>query len=220
MFAAGYRAALPGSWRLVGVLSVLTALIAGLLAWAQPPTYRAQLRLIVSFHGAAGGPPGAVPGDSDTARRLSESRVRSYTRGATSAAVLRAVIRSLRLSRSAGDLAAEIDAWTPLDTTYIDISVRDDNAERALRIGNAIAAELIRLAEAEKPPPPPVPVLSIAVAAPPSVPDGPARPFWPGYAAGGAVAGFAMGLGLALLWTARRRLSAQGSDAHAIGSGQ
>jgi polysaccharide biosynthesis transport protein len=206
MSAAGYRAALRGNWRLLAALSVLTALVAGLLAWAQQPAYRAQLQLLVSFRGAAAGPPGAVPGDSDTARRLSESRVRSYTQKATSAAVLRAVIRNLRLSRPADDLAAEIDAWTPLDTTYIDISVRDDNAERAVRIGNAVAAELIRLADEEKPPPPPVPVLSIAVAAPPSVQDGPTRPFWPGYAAGGAVAGFAVGLGLAVLWIARRRL--------------
>lgn len=219
MFAATYGIALRRYWRLVVLASALTGLLAGLFAGIQPASYQARLRLLASFGGVATWPSGAVPGDSDAARRLSESRVRSYTQKATSTAVLHAVINDLRLSRSTADLAGDISAWTPLDTTFINISVRDSNAQRAVQIGNAIATELIHLADTEKTPPN-VPVLDLTLATAPSVPDGAVRPFWPGYAIGGALAGFAAGLGLAMLWAARRRIGAHGSEAHAIGSSQ
>jgi hypothetical protein len=197
-------------------------LLLGLVAWWQPSVYQSDLRLLVSFRAATdqgAGPPGMVTADSDAARRLTESRVRSYTQKAASPAVTRAVVAALRLPESPDEIGAEIAASTPLDTTYIDISVRDRNRRRAVLIGNAVAAELIRLANAEKPPPAPAAPLGISIAVPPSVPDRPVPRFWPGYVAGGLAGGFAIGVGLATLRIERNAGLSAGNRRRTIAQG-
>jgi capsular polysaccharide biosynthesis protein len=203
MLFTRYGDALRRHWHLAAVLSALGALLLGFVAWRQPPLYRADLRLLVTFGAQTdpvGSPPGAVTADTDAGRRLMASRVRGYTQKAGSRAVLRAVIVSLRLPYRPDDLAGRVLASTPLDTRFIDISVLDADPRRAVAVGDAIAAELGGIATAETSAAPSAPLM-ISVDRPPTVLAGPIRRPWPAYALGGLLGGFVMGVGFATLRT-------------------
>ncbi|WP_433215067.1 hypothetical protein ACQP00_05180 [Dactylosporangium sp. CS-047395] len=214
-------------WRSVAAFAVLGTAATGLLAAARTPEFHAHLQLIVTFTpvrpsaqamlapaiAAEAGP--TVDATSAVAighafgadERLIESRVRGYAQKATSTAITGQVSRALALGWSPDELGAHIAAWSPLNTTLIDIEVRDADRGRAARIADAIGEALVEAAKAEPlPPNDPAPLrLELAARQAAIVPVEPEPVPWRPYLAGGALAGLAIGTGLAMQRALLRR---------------
>jgi hypothetical protein len=205
--------------------------VTGLGAAGRSPEFGSHLQLMASFStvhrlpyagmapadegkAAAGAAPAVEPTSAvevghalGTDERLIESRVRSFAQKATSVAVTADVRRALRLPYSADELGSHIAAWSPLNTTIIDIEVRDTDRARAASIGTAVGAALVTLAEQEKLPEDEAAPLKISLtvrqaASTPATAD--SAP-WPAYLAGGALGGLLLGLGLAVQRVLLRR---------------
>ena len=70
--------------------------------------------------------------------------VKSYPELITSRLVLIPVIEEVGLSDSTTELAEHITAEVPMDTTWVDVTVRDTDPGRAARTATAVADEFVR----------------------------------------------------------------------------
>jgi capsular polysaccharide biosynthesis protein len=197
MYIVRYAQAGRRHWRIVVVSMILWVLLLSVVAFCDHPLYQADLRLLASI-GAPTLPEGAVVADTEADRQLVESRVRAYTQTATSRAVLQAVVTKLHLGDKPDELAGNVSASTPLDTTFIDVSVLDPDPRRAVLLDDAIGAELIRIAETRVATARVTP-LTISVDRPASVSTDPVPRFWLTYLGGGLLGGLSMGIGFATL---------------------
>ncbi|GAA0731771.1 hypothetical protein Drose_00580 [Dactylosporangium roseum] len=161
-------------WRSVTVLFVLGASLIGLAAAQREPEFRSHVQLMARFTKVArvsiarispATPPQSPANPTPTLdltsavsvakllgvdERLIESRVRTYAQKTTGVGIPAAVRNSLRLPYSADEVRSRIAASSPLNTTLIDIVVRDTDRTRAVAVSAAVAAELIKLADEEK----------------------------------------------------------------------
>lgn len=215
-------------WRSVAVLVVLGTSATGLGAAGRPPQFRSHLQLVATFtkvHRAPVARLAAARPDVDAApapdptsavavghalgadERLIESRVRGFAQKATGVAVTTDVRRSLGLPYSADELGARITAWSPLNTTLIEIVVRDTDRQRAARVGAAVGSALVALAGQEKlPEDDPEPLrLDLAVRQAASTAASADPVPWLPYLAGGALGGLLAGVGLAMQRVLLRR---------------
>nr|BFE63238.1 hypothetical protein GCM10020063_077640 [Dactylosporangium thailandense] len=215
------RAALT-HWRSVAALVVLGASVTGLATAAREPEFRSRLQLVAAFTKIQQAPVAALaPADSTDAadapaidptsavavgrslgvdERLIESRVRGYAQQAAGAAVTAEVRRVLPLPYSPGELGSRIAAWSPLNSTLIEIEVRDSEAVRAARIAEAVGSALVARAGREVlPPDDPAPVrIDLTVRRAAATPADAEPVSWAVRIAGGALGGLAAGVGLAV----------------------
>jgi capsular exopolysaccharide synthesis family protein len=189
-----YWRALVRSWPLVVVLAIVGAV--GSWGWSQsqPDSYRATSSVFVS---AA---EGANPTELLQGSTYTQNLVQSYTRLATSSAVLGPVIDDLDLDTTPTRLARQITAENPLNTVIIDVAVVDGDASRAAAVANAVTSSLTRQAGELSPESTDgvstLSVTPIATAMPPQSPVGPNRRL---IALTGLAGGAAAGVALALL---------------------
>jgi capsular polysaccharide biosynthesis protein len=136
-----------------------------------------------------------------------QRRVKTYAGMLTTPRVTDPVVRSLHLPVTPARLGDGITTSSPVDSHAIDVTVTDSVPERAAAIGNALAAELAKVAAGENqrakarqtPDMDSSLAAQISVSTPASVPDGPVPVRWWLHAAAGALAGAALGLGIAVL---------------------
>ncbi|GAA4701225.1 YveK family protein [Phytohabitans rumicis] len=214
MDAALYVRSIRANWLLIAVLAMCGGVGLGVLADREAPVYRTEVRLLVSFVPATTGSPTTTDGPASASpsaqtNRLMQRRVKSYTAMLPTSRVTDPVIDALGLPLTPEQLGAEITASSPFDTHVIDVTVTDASASRAVTIANALAAELGKIAAQEEPSTdiPANTAVSIERAA--SVPDRPAPVRWQLRTIAGTAAGFAIGLGIALLRGRRMRAAVQ-----------
>ncbi|MFI9766635.1 polysaccharide biosynthesis tyrosine autokinase [Streptomyces sp. NPDC052415] len=189
-----YLDVLRRRWRYVTVC-VLLGLAAAVIATALTPrTYTATAQLFVATSGQTSGD------DAYEGGLFTQQRVKSYTQIVTSPAVLDAVISELGLRTTAGRLAEKISAQAPLDTTLVDIQVKDGSATRAQAIADETARQFTRYIgtiEGDSPATPPLVKASVVGGSQP--PTSPTSPRPELNVAIGLFAGVIAGLGGAVL---------------------
>jgi len=189
-----YWRALVRSWPLVVVLAIVGAV--GGWGWSQtqPDSYRATSSVFVS---AA---EGASPTELLQGSSYTQNLVQSYTRLATTSAVLEPVIADLDLDTTPTRLARLVTAENPLNTVIIDVSVVDGNAVQAAALANAVTSSLTEQARRLSPESTTglssLAVTPVATATAPQQPIGPNRRL---ITLAGLVGGAALGVVLALL---------------------
>lgn len=192
MKTALYVRAIRGNWWLVAALAIIGGVGLGFVAHVQDPSYQSDLRMLVSFE-----PPPDRP--TPLTSRLMQRRVKTYTGLLASPRLTKPVVDALGLRTTPDELGDRVAASSPLNSHEIHITVTDASASRAAAIATALAAELGKVAEREKPTAD-LPVRTrVSVVRPAAVPDEPRPVRWPLHALAGVLAGFAIGLGLAVL---------------------
>jgi capsular exopolysaccharide synthesis family protein len=141
-----YLRVFRGRW-----ITVLIAIFLGIGGAAaiyavKKPDYTAYLQMYVSAR-----PVDDVQVAFDGAQ-LSEQRIKSYTKLATSPRVTNEVVRKLNLPMTQGELASRMKAASDVDAVIIDLSVTDNSPERATNIANTAAEVLAEVVdELERP---------------------------------------------------------------------
>ncbi|MCR2815864.1 polysaccharide biosynthesis tyrosine autokinase [Microbacterium jiangjiandongii] len=183
---------------------LLVLLIAGLAggagyAFLQTPKYEASTQLYVSVRTE-----GAATGDLVQGTNFARQMVTSYVDVIPTSLVLDPVIEELELDTTAGQLARQVSASTPLNTVLIDIAVTDEDPELAAAIADATAASFAQAVQTTLEKPQAVDAVSpvqITITQPATVPAAPTSPNVPLLIALGALLGLAAGVALAVLRT-------------------
>jgi len=201
MLTALYIRAIRGNWPLIVALAICGGFGLGLLAHGKDPVYASEARLLVTFEPAPDRP-------SSLTSRLMQRRVKTYTGLLAAPRLTRPVIETLGLDTTPARLGERVEASSPLNTHEIRVTVTDSSPAGAAAIATALAAELGELAQSEKPTADLPFSTRITVADTPTTPGKPVPVRWPLHALAGALAGIAIGLGLAVL-RGRKKDSAQ-----------
>src|SRR5215204_5392726 len=135
-----YLVILRRRWMSVLIVALTILAVASLVTLLMPKKYTATTRLYFS-----------VTADSVTelaqGSAFAEGQMSSYAQVATSPKVLDAVIREVRLSTTAEELAKSVVVTVPPKTVVLKIAATDQDPSRAARIADAIGAELANVAE-------------------------------------------------------------------------
>jgi capsular polysaccharide biosynthesis protein len=192
MQSAVYVRAVRGNWPLIAVLVLCGGIGLGFLAHSKDPVYTSEARLLVTFTPAPERP-------SPQTSRLMQRVVKTYTSLLATPRLTEPVIDTLGLDTTPRGLDDQITASSPLDTHEIHVTVTDTNAVRAAAVANALVTELAKVAARAKPSTELPANTGISVVHPASVPGEPEPVRWPLHGLGGGLAGFGIGLGLAVL---------------------
>ncbi len=124
-------------WKTLVVLTLVGVVVAGLAFYLTPKKYSATAGLYATIGGA-----------SDNASLASgvaymTQRVTSYPLIVTTPAVLKPVISKLELPTSPAELANQIDASVPIETTWLEITVHDEDPKQASLIAEAVSEEFM-----------------------------------------------------------------------------
>ena len=106
------------------------------------PSYSSTTQLFVSYNTSEDEAPNYYSVNSYVS-----SQIKSYLDLATSELVLRPVIDELHLSISPRELANSISILIPTNTTFINITVNDEDANQSANIANAVATSLKKTIE-------------------------------------------------------------------------
>lgn len=131
---------LAGKWIIAGITAA-AMLVSGLVSFfVLPPTYEATTTLLVNLPPKEQPPPGGQ-GVENVLSRLSpypQMGIETLRQQVTSPAVLAQVISELKLGLTPADLAGRVKATVPKDTNLIEISVKDQDPQRAATIANVL----------------------------------------------------------------------------------
>jgi capsular polysaccharide biosynthesis protein len=128
-----------------------------------------------------------------------QRRVKMYSGLLATPRLTRPVIEAQGLDTTPERLGERVEASSPLNSNEINITVTGASPTRAAAIATALAAELDKVAKREKPTADLPVSTSVTVVRAATTPDEPRPVRWPLHALAGALAGFAIGLGLAVL---------------------
>lgn len=207
-----YLGVLRARWSLVLASILVCAVVAGLVAWAQTPTYAARVQLFVSTAGAPDDPSQAYQGGL-----FSQQRVVSYAEIVSSPPVAQAVIERLNLTETVRELQSKVDASVPPNTVLINVAVEDPSPRRAKAIADAVSEEFSGFVETlETPPGDESPPVKVSITSPAQLPTDPVSPRKGMYVALGVFAGLVLGSAAALLRQALGNRVRSGRDAAEI----
>lgn len=130
---------------LLFVAAALGLLAGGGYAASQTPVYESTSRVLVAVRSTN------QITDLSAGAALASTVVKTYGDVSTAPYVLNKVIRTLGLRTDAATLAQQVTAEVEANSLVLDIAVRDDDAARAARIGNAITSQLTASTEAITP---------------------------------------------------------------------
>ena len=190
-----YIRILRKGWVLIVMLTLVGVGAAAGYSIVQTPSYSATSKVFVSTQGT-GSANDLVQGNSFTTQR-----VKTYSQLVTTPIVLLPVIASLHLKITGEKLAALVTPTATLDTSIIEIAVTDTDPVRAADIANAVSSSLSSVVETIETSDTsgavtPVKLTRVQEA---SVPTAPVTPKIPLNIALGALAGLALGIGIAVL---------------------
>jgi capsular exopolysaccharide synthesis family protein len=187
-------------WRIISLCVLLALVGAAALTALSPKSYSAQAQVFVSAQATADDLTSALQGSSFT-----QQRVKSYADIVDTPGVTGPVISSLNLSpMTPAQLAKKISASNPLDTLLLNISVTDNDPEKAAKMANAVALQFSNVVRdletpAATPGSSPQPLVKASVVKPADVPTVPVSPRPKINLALGLLVGLALGIGLAVL---------------------
>ena len=163
------------------------------------PKYVASTELYVSVRSGDT----AATGDLVQGTNFARQAVTSYVDVVDSAVVLDRVITELGLDRTSAELAAQVDASSPLNTVLVDIAVTDSDPALAAEIANAVGRNFadVVVNDLEKPEGGAASLVKIKTIQPAVVPAAASSPNVPLNLALGALVGLAIGIGIAVLRT-------------------
>ncbi|TFC01329.1 MULTISPECIES: polysaccharide biosynthesis tyrosine autokinase [Cryobacterium] len=190
-----YIRVLRKSWVLI-VLLLLVGLGAGATySLTTTPLYNASSKVFVSTQG------GGTSQELAQGNTFTVARVKTYADLVATPIVLLPVIGSLGLNMTSVDLAKQVTASAPLDTSIIEIAVLDPDPVRAADIANAASQSLTAVVQSIETPEAidAVSPVKLTRAQEATVPSKPVSPNVPLDIALGALIGLALGIGLAVL---------------------
>ncbi|MEJ1156007.1 polysaccharide biosynthesis tyrosine autokinase [Microbacterium marmarense] len=194
MELSDYLRILRKSWLLIVVATLVGVGAAAAYSLTRTPLYEAQSTVFVSSQG------GVTISELQQGSNFTESRVTTYTNLVTTPIVMNPVIAELGLDVTAAQLASQVSASSPLNTSLITITVTDADAREAAEIANALGASLTSAVEAIETPAgsdtSPVSLTRVEDAIPPLSPSSPNVPL---NLALGFLVGLAAGVGIAVL---------------------
>jgi capsular polysaccharide biosynthesis protein len=184
-----YLAVLRRYWTIWVGVTLAAVAVALIVVLSTTPTYSARATVYVAAAGA----------DETSGAQFIERRVTSYPDVARSEAVLGPVIADMGLDVSVADLRSRVSADSPLESSQIDITVSDTDAERVAATTNAIAGEFRRTVEELESPAGGDSPVSLTVTDPANVPSDPVSPQAGLFLGLGLVVGLALGAAAAVL---------------------
>ncbi len=189
-----YLRVLRKYWVLIVALSLLGVALAATYSLIKTPEYSSSAKVFVSTQ------------SSDNVQELAQGntftqqRVKTYADLVTTPIVLLPVIGSLQLNITSPQLAAQVTASAPLDTTLIEITVMSPDPVLAAEIANTTAESLTNVVSKIETPEDgassPVKLTLVQEADVPNVPVSPNVPLNIGL---GLLVGLALGVGFAVL---------------------
>lgn len=197
-----YLSILRRSWWWILAATVVGALLALGASSLMTPMYQAQAQMFVSVKSA-----GQV-NDAYSGGLFVQQRVKSYVDVVDSPAVLDPVIADLGLDTTYVELSKQVSAQTPPNTVLLNVTVTDPSSKQAADIANAVAAsyaaEIKRLEgaapqEAKKAEAAPQVPVEVSVIKPARAPLSPVSPRTALNLVLGALLGFLLGVGAAVL---------------------
>jgi capsular exopolysaccharide synthesis family protein len=190
-----YIRILRKSWVLILVLALVGVGAAATFSILQTPKYSATAKVFVSTQSSG------TTSELQQGASFTVQRVKTYSDLVTTSVVLLPVIASLNLGIPVDDLAKQVTASAPLDTSIIDITVIDTDPVRAADIANATSASLTAVVQdfETSQATDSISPVKLTRAQEASVPSVPVSPNVPLNIALGALVGLALGVGIAVL---------------------
>lgn len=194
---------LRSNWPTVVVSAVLGLAFAGGYSLLQTPKFASIAQLYVSVPVEST----ATPNERIIADRFARESITSFLQIVDSARVLDPVVKNLGLQRSTAQLATQVSASTPPNTLLLTITVTDTDPALAAELANSVAESLTDLVMnvLQKPLDDAGSAMTIETMQNAQPASTPASPNIPRNMALGAVLGFVVGIGLAMLIHVIRR---------------
>jgi len=189
-----YLGVLRKYWASIVLFTLLGVAVAGMYVSLAPPVYtaRTQVYLSVSIGNSAS--------DFVQGTNYATAQARSFAQITTTPIVLNPVIRGLNLNTSAESLATKISTSIPTNTSIIQITAKDGNAQRSAELAQRTADSLVNAIDQLTPTSSgDRPVVVGTIVQPAVVPVSPTSPQPLQSGVLGLVAGLAVGIGLAVL---------------------
>lgn len=136
MELSDYVRVLRKGWLLILVLAVLGVGAGAAYSLAKAPTYTANSQVFVSTQTTGNA------NDLLQGQNYSQDRITSYAGLVTTPSVLQPVIVGLHLGVTPSQLAKQVSATAPLNTTLLQITAKSADPKEAADIANATAASL------------------------------------------------------------------------------
>lgn len=192
-----YVRILHKSWVLIVACLLLGIGVAALYSIVVTAKYQATTQLYVSVRSGDS----AATGDLVQGTNFARQAVTSYVDVVDSAIVLDRVIQDLDLDMSSVELAAQVEASSPLNTVLIHIVVTDSDPALAAEIANAVGTTFadVVVNDLEKPQGDAPSLVTIKTIQPATVPTSASSPNVPLNLALGGLVGLALGIGIAVL---------------------
>lgn len=193
-----YVRILHKNWVLIVAITLVGICAAAGVSLLMKPTYEAESQMFVSVRSDTQGSSELVQGSN-----FARQSVQSYVNVVKTETVLGPVIEDMGLEETTGQLAERVNASAPADTSLIDLSVEDEDPERAAAIANAVSESLINVVQdelefsgnGEASP------VKLTAVQPAVVPESAVSPRIPLNLALGAILGLAIGIAAAVLRT-------------------
>jgi capsular exopolysaccharide synthesis family protein len=131
-----YIRVLRKGWLLILVFVIVGVGLAAAYSLAKTPTYTANSQVFVSTQ------TGGNANDLVQGQDYSQQRITSYAGLVTTPAVLQPVIVGLHLDKTPQQLAKQVSASAPLNTTLLQITAKSADPKQAADIANATAESL------------------------------------------------------------------------------
>jgi capsular polysaccharide biosynthesis protein len=127
-------------WKTIAAMFLLAVVISGVISAATPKRYESTASVFVTAD----------------ARNISElgtgsfaitGRVASYASLASQRGLMQRVIARLNLTLSPDQLASRVSAEVPEGTSFVDISAKEDTADKAQKLSTALSEEFVKYIE-------------------------------------------------------------------------
>jgi capsular polysaccharide biosynthesis protein len=177
---------------------ILAAIAAGIVSYALPPGYEAQVVLLVR-------PAQPLASTDPTVAALTSDRIsRTYASLMTQRPLLQSVRSELGLSIRRDDLAKEITVTPETNTTILDVAVKDTNPALARDLASRLTADLIAEVKGFQQQETPLPNSrtgdNLLVVSPVVLPDRPVSPIRPSMSPSHSQRGFWLRSALPFCW--------------------
>ncbi|MDN6173712.1 MAG: polysaccharide biosynthesis tyrosine autokinase [Yaniella sp.] len=192
-----YLRILYTNWVLIVATTLIGVASAAAVSLLATPIYEAEAKVYVSVQSDS-----QASGDLLQGANFAQQNMATFAELATTESVLEPLSEELGLAQTQSELAEQVTVSAPADSTLLNITVTDENPERAAQIANELGAQLKSLVEEDLESPQdgeessPVEVNTVQSA---NVPTTPVSPRLELNLVLGLLLGFAVGVGVAML---------------------